>query len=152
MAFSKTEQAVHDLAQPIAEEQGYRVYDVTFGKEGPHFFLRLFIDREEGVSLDDCEVISRELSQKLDDLGVIEKAYILEVSSPGVERVLKQDWHFADAVGKKVSIHLYRAVEERKKWIGVLQAADEKTVTVDGVSLCKDNIAKAHVVFDFQFD
>ena len=94
MEFSKTERAAYELAVPAAQSAGYSVYDVEYVKEGPHRFLRVFIDRDGGVDIDDCEAVSRLLSRLLDERDVVSENYFLEVSSPGIERSLRQDEHF----------------------------------------------------------
>ena len=106
MIFSKIEKTVYDLVLPIAESRGYGVYDVMYVKEGPHWFLRVYIDRENGVDVDDCEIISRSLSTVLDEKNFIDTNYFLEISSPGIERIIRQEEHFDMAVGKEVKIKL----------------------------------------------
>ena len=94
MAFSKTEKIAYDIAEPIAKENGCFIYDVEFVKEGGLYFLRIYVDRDGGIDLDACEVISRAVSEKLDEENPISQNYYLEVSSPGVERKLKTAEHF----------------------------------------------------------
>lgn len=122
MAYSKTEQTVLSLAQPIAEQNGCYIYDVEFVKEGGLWFLRVFVDKEtEGITLDECEAVSRALSEVLDKEDPISQNYYLEVSSPGVERKLKTPEHFARYTGETVDIGLYRAVNGSKVLTGVLK-------------------------------
>lgn len=153
MAYSKTETAVLALAQPIVEQAGYQVYDCEYCKEGPHYFLRLFIWREQGVALDDCEDVSRELSKLLDEADLIGDNYFLEVSSPGIERVLRQPRHFEEAVGQPVSLKLFQAVNGAREMEGILSAVAEDTLTItteqQDICIPKKNIAKANVMFQF---
>lgn len=153
MIFSKIEKTVYDLAVPIAENMGYGVYDVMYVKEGPHWFLRVYIDREAGVDVDDCEVISRSLSTFLDEKDFIDTNYFLEISSPGIERIIRQEEHFDAAVGKDVRFKLYRALNGRKEIDGKLTDVGKSSVFVncDGedLEIDKKNIAKANIRFEF---
>ena len=107
--YSKTEKTVLDMAIPVAKEQGCFVYDVEYVKEGNSWFLRVYVDREGGITIDECEAISRELSSILDKNDPISNNYFLEVSSPGIERKLRQDEHFEMYKGELVDIGLYKA-------------------------------------------
>lgn len=132
MAYSKIEQTVLTLAQPIAEQNGCYIYDVEYVKEGGLWFLRVFADKEtEGITLDECEAVSRALSEVLDREDPISQNYYLEVSSPGVERKLKTPEHFARYVGETVDIGLYRAVNGSKTLTGVLKGLHEGAVTAE---------------------
>ncbi len=153
MIFSKTEKLTYDMALPIVNSNGYEIYDVEYVKEGPHWFLRVFIDREEGVNIDDCEVISRSLGALLDEKDCIGSNYFLEVSSPGIERNLRHDEHFQSAVGQSVKIKLYKQVGDLKEVEGELIAAEHDKLTVDAqngpIDVEKKNIAKANILFEF---
>lgn len=153
MVLSKIEKLTYDFALPIVEGEGYEIYDVEYAKEGPHWFLRLFITREDGVSVDDCETISRALSTVLDEKDCISANYFLEVSSPGIERILRQDEHFESAVGEKVKIKLYKDIDGAKEIEGELAAAEQGKITVQTtavqVEIDKKNIAKANIMFEF---
>lgn len=153
MVLSKIEKLTYDFALPIVEGEGYEIYDVEYAKEGPHWFLRLFITREDGVSVDDCETISRALSTVLDEKDCISANYFLEVSSPGIERILRQDEHFESAVGEKVKIKLYKDIDGAKEIEGELATAEQGKITVQTtavqVEIDKKNIAKANIMFEF---
>lgn len=153
MVLSKIEKLTYDIALPIAEGEGYDIYDVEYVKEGPHWFLRVFITSEDGVNIDDCETISRALSAVLDEKDCISTNYFLEVSSPGIERVLRQDEHFENAVGEKVKIKLYKDVDGVKEVEGELAEAEHNTVAVlfngSRIEIEKKNIAKANIMFEF---
>ena len=111
MAYSKTEQIVLGLAEPVAASEGAYLYDVEYVKEGGIWFLRVYVDKEEGgISLDDCEAISRKLSDVLDREDPISQNYYLEVASPGIERKLKTEEHFNRYLGETVDVGLYKAV------------------------------------------
>ncbi len=149
VSYSKTEEIVFTQSELISQKYGYSIYDVEFVKEGPHRFLRVYVWSEEGVNLDICEKISRELSEYLDREDLIPEAYFLEVSSPGIERVLKTDKHFFGAIGEEITVKLKDNVEIS----GELTSADDAGISVlcDGeeVKIERKNIAKANVVFKF---
>lgn len=119
------------LALPIAEAAGCSLWDVEYVKEAGQWFLRVYIDREGGVSIDDCEAVSRPLSDALDEADPIEGSYILEVSSAGADRTLKKPEHFARFLGAEVEVRLYRPREGRKEFVGLLKAYEGGTVTLD---------------------
>ena len=106
--MNKIEQRTYDMAVPIAEDLGYDVYWVQYVKEGSYWYLRVFINREDGVNVDDCEVISKQLSPLLDEQDYISENYFLEVSSPGIEREFFCDEHMEAAVGEKVRVNLFK--------------------------------------------
>ena len=153
MILSKIEKLTYDLALPIVNGEGYEIYDVEYAKEGPHWFLRLFITREEGVNVDDCETISRAVSTILDEKDCIQTNYFLEVSSPGIERNLRQEEHFEDAVGEIVKVKLYKDIDGAKEIEGELVSSDRLVIVVQTqnaqVEIDKKNIAKANIKFEF---
>lgn len=153
MILSKVEKITYDLALPVVNAEGYEIYDVEYVKEGPHWFLRLFIDRSEGVNIDDCETISRALSSIMDEKDYVQTNYFLEVSSPGIERNLRQEEHFEAALGEKVRIKLYKDIDGAKEIEGELLSTDSMGITVHTsnaqVEIDKKNIAKANIMFDF---
>ncbi len=153
MAYSKIEAEVALNAEKISDKYGYEVYDVELVKEGPNKFLRVYIDREEGVDLNDCESISRELSTYLDEVDLIEDNYFLEISSPGIERVLKQNKHFESAIGETVRVKLYKPVNNAKEYEGILNSFNDDSISLDlpdgNVTIERKNIAKANIEFNF---
>ncbi|MBN2900155.1 MAG: ribosome maturation factor RimP [Clostridia bacterium] len=122
---------VADIATPICKAQNLELVDVEFVKEGPHRYLRLTIDKEEGVSLDDCEAVSRALNEELDRLDPIEENYFLEVTSPGVERELKRDVDFKKFAGKTVQVKLYQAISGQKVIEGILVGLKDGYILVE---------------------
>ena len=118
------------MLAPIAAENQVEIYDVEYVKEGSDWYLRCYIDKEEGVTIDDCEKVSRALSDELDKGDFIEDAYILEVSSPGLGRQLKKDKHLEKSLLEEVDIKTYKPVNGKKEFTGVLKAFDENTVTL----------------------
>ena len=121
------------LLQPMVDERGFELVDVEYVKEGSNWYLRAFIDKPGGISIDDIEPISRELSEKLDQEDFISDAYILEVSSPGLGRPLKKDKDFVRSIGEEIEIHLYRAINKQKEFVGILKEfnKEENTFTVE---------------------
>ena len=111
---------VEEYVMPIIEENNYELVEIEFVKEGINYYLRLYIDKEGGFSIDDCEKVSRFLDGKLEDDDFIEKAYILEVSSPGIDRVLKKDYEYVKYKGRLVDIKLYKAIDKLKEFQGEL--------------------------------
>lgn len=129
---SKVEETVWAIAEPIANENGVEIYDVEFKKEGPDYFLRVFIDKPEGgISLDDCEAVSRPLSDALDEADPISEGYYLEVSSPGLERQLKRQKDFDRFKGEAISVKLFAAVNGTKQLTGILKDRNENTLTLE---------------------
>ena len=147
------ESRTEELLAPIVEEKGVEIYDIEFVKEAGEFYLRVYIDKEGGVTIDDCEAVSRRLSDELDRADYIEEGYILEVSSPGLGRTLKKDRHFDKSIGDEVEVKLYKPVDKQKEFIGILKAYDEKTVTIEDEQgervFERDQIAKIRLTFDF---
>ncbi len=111
---------VWDIAQPIAEELGLILWDVCFEKEGANYYLRIFIDKEDGIGIDDCVNMSHALDGPLDEADPIDRQYNLQVSSPGIERKLTRDFHFDYAMGEKVIVRLIRPFEGKREFKGVL--------------------------------
>ena len=124
------EAKTEELLTPITERFGVQIYDVEYVKEGSDWYLRAYIDKVEGVTINDCENVSRALSDELDKEAFIEDAYILEVSSPGLGRTLKKDRHLARSLGEEVEIKTYKPIDGQKEFNGILTAYDEKTITV----------------------
>ena len=129
--MAKVTDTVAALAAPIVEEAGCSLWDVEYVKEAGTWFLRVYIDKEGGVSIDDCEAVSRPLSDKLDEADPIEGSYTFEVSSAGADRVLKKPEHFARFQGQEVEVKLYRPREGRKEFVGLLQSWEDGNVTLD---------------------
>ena len=139
---------------PLMEEHGFELVDVEYVKEAGTWYLRAYIDKEGGIAVDDCEVISRALSSWLDKEDFIDDSYILEVSSPGLGRPLKKEKDFKRSLGEEVEIKLYRAIDRQKDFTGKLAAYDENTVTIsyeDGSESTfeRKDIALIRLAFDF---
>jgi ribosome maturation factor RimP len=129
--MAKVTDVVAALALPFVEEAGCSLWDVEYVKEAGEWFLRVYIDKEGGVSIEDCEAVSRPLSDKLDEADPIEGGYTFEVSSAGCDRALKKPEHFAQFQNAEVEVKLYRPREGRKEFVGLLRAYEGGDVTLD---------------------
>ena len=125
------EQQTEELLLPILEQKGFELVDVEYVKEAGTWYLRAYIDKPGGITVDDCEVVSRAFSDILDEKDYIEDTYIFEVSSPGLGRPLKKEKDFARSIGEEVEIRTYRAIDRQKEFIGILVEYDKDTVTIE---------------------
>ncbi|NLP26829.1 MAG: ribosome maturation factor RimP [Clostridiales bacterium] len=128
--FGNTEQLVYDMSKPIAEEIGVQIWDVCFEKEGAMWYLRVYIEKEDGVSIEDCEAMTRPLDKMLDKKDPIPQSYVLEVGSAGLGRKLLKEEHFEAFIGSEVQVRLIRSVEEEKEMICKLKAFNKDSITV----------------------
>ena len=148
--MAKVTELTAQLAAPIVEEQGCTLWDVEYVKEAGTWYLRVFIDKEGGVSINDCEAVSRPLSDKLDEVDPIEGSYVLEVGSAGADRVLKKPEHFAAFIGSVVEVRLYRTRDGKKEFVGVLEQYENGDVQLEGgLRFEKKDVAQVrlHVTF-----
>ncbi|KZZ82815.1 MULTISPECIES: ribosome maturation factor RimP [Bacillaceae] len=155
----KVTDTVSELAVPILEELDLELVDVEYVKEGKNWFLRVFIDSDKGVDIEECGMVSERLSEKLDAIDPITHNYFLEVSSPGAERPLKKDADFHKAVGKNVNVKTYEPIGGEKVFEGILQSFDGENVTVlitvktrkKEVVIPYDKVAAARLAVSFNF-
>lgn len=119
-----TVNTVWEIAEPIANSLGYELWDVRFEKEGTNWYLRIFIDKEDGISINDCVDMSHAIDKPLDEADPIEQSYCLEVCSPGLERDLKRDSHFEKCIGEKIMVKLIRPVDGQREFKGKLESYD----------------------------
>lgn len=125
------ERRAEELFLPVTEQHGFELVDVEYVKEGENWYLRAYIDKEGGIAVDDCELVSRAVEAELDRQNFIDDSYVLEVSSPGLTRPLKKEKDFARAKGKKIEIHTFARVDGEKQFVGILADWDGKTVTIE---------------------
>ena len=125
-----TVKTVWDIVEPFAEELGLKIWDVRFLKEGSSWYLRIFIDKDGGVSIDDCVDLTHAINKPLDEADPIEQAYFLEVSSPGVERDLVRDEHFTAYIGEKIKVKMIRPVEGKREFSGILADYSDGNITI----------------------
>lgn len=138
----KIAEVAEEILQEFLAEKGLSLYDAEYVKEGPDRVLRVYIDKEDGyIGTEDCEKVSRFLSDKLDELDPIEDNYVLEVSSPGLDRELKKDEHFSRYIGEEVEVSLYKAIDGEKKLVGKLVSKDAEglKINVDGSEMLIGN-------------
>ena len=119
------------LITPILNSMGFELVDVEFVKEAGEWYLRSYIDKEGGITINDCEAVSRLFSEKLDEEDFIEESYIMEVSSPGLGRPLKKEKDYKRSMGKELEIRTYKAIDREKEFYGILQAYDDSSVTIE---------------------
>jgi ribosome maturation factor RimP len=132
MAGKSVVSIVRELLAPVFEEGEIELYDVDFLKEGANWYLRVFIDKEGGVSINDCEAVSRKAEKILDERDPIEQSYILEVSSPGIDRPLRRDSDYSKFKGERVDVRLYKAVDKKKDFTGVLEGLIDDEIVIIG--------------------
>lgn len=125
------EQRAEEMILPLVEAQRFELVDVEYVKEAGNWYLRVYIDKEGGITVDDCELISRAFSDLLDEADFIEDSYILEVSSPGLGRPLKKEKDYARSMGKELEIRTYRPIDKQKEFYGILLAYDNNSVTIE---------------------
>ena len=147
--MAKVADVVSALARPIVERAGCTLWDVEYVKEAGEWFLRVYIDREGGVDIDCCEAVSRPLSDALDEADPIQGSYTFEVSSAGLDRVLRRPAHFARCLGRQVDVKLYRPVDGRKEFTGALSGYEGGAVLVDGIRFEKNDVAQVRLHVEF---
>ncbi|MGM0873705.1 MAG: ribosome maturation factor RimP [Bacillota bacterium] len=153
----KVTEIIEQLVKPILDDMNLELVDIEYVKEGSNWFLRLFIDSEKGIDIEECGVVSERLSEQLDELDPIQHNYFLEVSSPGAERPLKKEADLIKAIGKQVHIKTYEPINGEKLFEGVLTDFDGQTVTVNVtiktrkklVEIPYDKVAKARLAVTF---
>ncbi len=155
--MSKVIETVSQIVTPILDDMGLELVDMEYVKEGRDWFLRIFIDKEAGIDIEECGLVSERLSEKLDEVDPILHNYFLEVSSPGAERPLKKATDFEKAIGKNVFIKTYEPIDGEKKFEGILNSFDGITVTLEmkiktrkiSVSIPYEKIANARLAVTF---
>lgn len=148
------EARTEELITPILERMNFELVDVEFVKEGGIWYLRAYIDKEGGITINDCEAVAREMNEILDREDYVEESYTFEVSSPGLGRLLKKEKDYVRSMGKELEIRTYRAINREKEFYGILKAYDDNTVTIeteDGEERIfeKKDIALIRLAFDF---
>ena len=129
--MSKIEEKVENLIKKKIEDIGYDLYDVEYAKEGKDYFLRIFIDKQEGIDLNDCEKVNDAINDMLDEADYIKEQYFLEVSSPGIERVLRKDKHLEQSIGNDIQVSLFKKDDKgNKEYIGELVEYNKENITI----------------------
>ena len=154
MGKVKAEKITEELVNPILERENFELVDIEFKKEGPHRYLRIYIDKTGGITIDDCQKVSEELSEKLDEVDPIEENYFLEVSSPGLDRPLKKDSDFERFKGENVEVKLYEAINNQKTFEGELVGLHDNKIklNIENMGLMeipRDKVAIARLAIKF---
>lgn len=150
--MAKIEEKVENLVKDKVQKLGYNLYDVEYVKEGKEFYLRIYIDKPTGITLEDCELVSNNVNELLDEADYIKEQYFLKVSSPGIERILKKDKHLKENIGKKVQIKLFKPFNGQKQYEGILKDFNENAVTIENLQNLKierQNISQIKTIFDW---
>ena len=151
--MANIEEKVESLVKPIIQNLGYDLYDVEYAKEGKDYFLRIFIDQETGIDLNDCERVNGAINDILDEADYINEPYFLEVSSPGIERVLRKDQHLQANRGKIVEVKLFQPIEKQKVLQGILKEFDQDFLIIlvqdRQISLERKNISRIKTVYEW---
>lgn len=156
--MANIEEKVEKLIEPIIQKIGYELYDVEYAKEGKNYFLRIFIDNKKGIDLNDCEKVNNAISDILDQANYIKDQYYLEVSSPGIERILRKEKHLKQNIGKQINIKLFKKDENGKKeYTGELKTYNEQNISIEQVGknektiqiIERKNIAQIKTIYDW---
>ena len=149
--MANIEEKVENLLKEKIENIGYDLYDVEYAKEGKNYFLRIYIDKPEGIDLNDCEKVNDAISDLLDEANYIKDQYFLEVSSPGIERILRKDKHLEQNKGKEIAIKLFKKDETgNKEYQGILKDFDDETIILeDNIKIERKHIAQIKTVYNW---
>lgn len=151
--MAKIEEKIEQLVKDPIEKLGYSLYDVEYVKEGPEYYLRIYIDKESGIDLNDCEKVSNEINEILDKADYIKEQYYLEVSSPGIERKLRKDKHLEQNISKNVEIKLFKKDNNGKKeYTGKLKAFNQEEIIIETdkeIAIERKNIAQIKTIYEW---
>ena len=151
--MAKIEERVEELVTKPIDELGYKVYDVMYVKEGKDNYLRIFIDKESGISLDDCEKVNNAITDMLDEADIIKDQYFLEISSPGVERHIRKDKQLEEHIGKDINVRLFKPIDKQKELTGTLQKFDDEQVVLlineEEITINRENISSMKRAFNW---
>lgn len=149
--MANIEERVESLIKPKIEEIGYSLYDIEYAKEGKNYFLRIFIDKPEGIDLKDCEKVNDAINDLLDTANYIKEQYFLEVSSPGIERTLRKDKHLEDNIGEEINIKLFRKDKNGKKeYQGILKSFNAENIILENdIEIERKDIAQIKTIYNW---
>jgi len=147
--LANIEERVESLIKPKIENIGYELYDVEYSKEGKNYYLRVFIDKPEGIDLTDCEKVNDEINDILDEANYIKEQYFLEVSSPGIERILRKDKHLEKNIGTEINVKLFKKDENgNKEYQGILKSFNENEIELEeDIKIERKNIAQIKTIY-----
>lgn len=153
MAVNSIESKVEKRLKPIIENLNYELYDVQYVKEGKDYYLRIIIDKDGTIDINDCEIVNNAITDILDEEDYIKEQYYLEVSSPGLERVLRKKEHFLKQIGNEISVKLFKAIEKEKELIGVLKEYNDNEIILEvnniNINIDLKNIALAKTIYEW---
>lgn len=153
MAVNSIESKVEKRLKPIIENLNYELYDVQYVKEGKDYYLRIIIDKDGTIDINDCEIVNNAITDILDEEDYIKEQYYLEVSSPGLERVLRKKEHFLKQIGNEISIKLFKAIDKEKELIGVLKEYNDNEIILEvnniNINIDLKNIALAKTIYEW---
>jgi ribosome maturation factor RimP len=149
--LASIEERVESLLKEKIEAIGYELYDVEYSKEGKNYFLRIFIDKTEGIDLNDCEKVNNEIDEILDKADYIKEQYFLEVSSPGIERIIRKEKHLKKYIGHEINIKLFKKDKNgNKEYQGILKAFDQENIELEeNIKIERKNIAQIKTVYNW---
>lgn len=152
--MAKIEEKIENIIKKNVEKLGYELYDVEYVKEAKDYFLRIYIDAKKGIDLNDCEKVSNSITELLDKEDVISEQYFLEVSSPGVERILKREKHLTDNIGNEIQVKLFKPFEGQKQYKGILKSFDETKIEIidqneKQINIERKNISQIKTVYNW---
>lgn len=149
--MASIEERVESLLKEKIEAIGYELYDVEYSKEGKNYFLRIFIDKTEGIDLNDCEKVNNEIDEILDEADYIKEQYFLEVSSPGIERIIRKKKHLKKYIGHEINIKLFKKDKNgNKEYQGILKAFDQENIELEeNIKIERKNIAQIKTVYNW---
>ena len=149
--MASIEERVESLLKEKIEAIGYELYDVEYSKEGKNYFLRIFIDKPEGIDLNDCEKVNNEIDGILDKADYIKEQYFLEVSSPGIERIIRKEKHLKKYIGHEINIKLFKKDKNgNKEYQGILKAFDQENIEIEEkIKIERKNIAQIKTVYNW---
>lgn len=153
--MTNLELKVKSLVEKTINDLGYRLYDVIYSKEGKENHLRIFIDNDKGISLDDCETVNNAITDMLDDADYIKEQYFLEISSPGIERLIRTDEHLKENIGNEIVVKLFEGINGEKEVKGVLESFDDEIINLDDkennklIMINRNNIALIKKYFNW---
>ena len=147
------EEKITQLVEPVVNKLGYELYDVEYAKQGKEYHLIIYIQNEKGISINDCEKVNDAITDLLDQADYIKEQYYLEVSSTGIEKVLRKEKHLQQNIGNKIEITLYTKIEKSKQYVGILKNFNENNIIleVEGkeITFERKNIAQLKQVYDW---
>ncbi len=152
--LTNLETEIKEVLEPVINDLGFKVYDIIYEKEAQDYYLRVFIDKDEVISSDDCALVSQTIDPILDEKDFIKGSYLLEVSSPGIERRIRDDSQLEKAINSKIEVHTYKKVNEEKVLIGNLVSFSESNIIIDinneNIEIDKNNISTMKTVYEWE--